>query len=156
MELKLTNGIEGDHEKYAFNCTLWNWNISIRLRVSFAHSLLIVPYGIETVANIACYQRGLLLIVPYGIETANSPCVASYHKLLIVPYGIETSSYRLISISWLTFNCTLWNWNNEGVCKPIRRRRLLIVPYGIETRFTDHIQRIVDYTFNCTLWNWNS
>ena len=54
--------------------------------------LLIVPYGIETPADV---QRGpciSLLIVPYGIETATTTkAVIGVVRLLIVPYGIETS-----------------------------------------------------------------
>ena len=34
------------------------------------NSLLIVPYGIETLQLRASYLGGQLLIVPYGIETA--------------------------------------------------------------------------------------
>ena len=76
-------------------------------------SLLIVPYGIETIEYNRLFQRMfLLLIVPYGIETqcSNSSGHPAYY-LLIVPYGIETLNVR--------HSRTLV--------------MLLIVPYGIET-----------------------
>ena len=52
-------------------------------------SLLIVPYGIET----------LLLLLPCGFLTV----------LLIVPYGIETISIVRESGLQISFNRTLWN-----------------------------------------------
>ena len=57
----------------------------------FATSLLIVPYGIETMWTAESQQDVLvLLIVPYGIETLNDWQVIQLGRLLIVPYGIET------------------------------------------------------------------
>ena len=58
-------------------------------------SLLIVPYGIETVALlIGRTDVLLLLIVPYGIETAYIISQKVNNVLLIVPYGIETRGSR--------------------------------------------------------------
>ena len=55
------------------------------------HSLLIVPYGIETWKDIGSKSVNLLLIVPYGIETNGIIYTFKKRKaLLIVPYGIET------------------------------------------------------------------
>ena len=69
MELKLLNGNQFD--------------------ISF--SLLIVPYGIETMEEMDERMRINLLIVPYGIETQEHRASDSQCKrLLIVPYGIET------------------------------------------------------------------
>ena len=80
------------------------------------------------------------------------------------------------SISALTFNRTLWNWNlvtsfcatrfwkllivpygietwkNVGKVKMVRL--LLIVPYGIETA-ADNLDNDIKKPFNRTLWNWN-
>ena len=54
-------------------------------------TLLIVPYGIETM-NYTFFKvnPNLLLIVPYGIETVRSAIAREAIYLLIVPYGIET------------------------------------------------------------------
>ena len=55
------------------------------------HILLIVPYGIETNADLSKYDISNLLIVPYGIETRNLLVLLICSTLLlIVPYGIET------------------------------------------------------------------
>ena len=97
-------------------------------------------------------------------------------RLLIVPYGIETTAkYRPKNLPSLTFNCTLWNWNdfprsglivrfafnctlwnwnNKGAAQSSRQYGLLIVPYGIETSVLI-LYIIAKSTFNCTLWNWN-
>ena len=56
--------------------------------ISICHSLLIVPYGIETLYGISINLKQLLLIVPYGIETA---------------FVAERFGNRR------TFNRTLWN-----------------------------------------------
>ena len=59
--------------------------------ISELHSLLIVPYGIETFMYLHCLSKKILLIVPYGIETGERWQLSSYlAELLIVPYGIET------------------------------------------------------------------
>ena len=60
-----------------------------------APTLLIVPYGIETL-TLKCITRGLiLLIVPYGIETGLQEAeIWHIQELLIVPYGIETKKIR--------------------------------------------------------------
>ena len=57
----------------------------------FDSSLLIVPYGIETLpAQFFPGSEGLL-IVPYGIETiVTDKILDKLGRLLIVPYGIET------------------------------------------------------------------
>ena len=54
-------------------------------------SLLIVPYGIETIFHCSSICRSRLLIVPYGIETTDELSREPEESLLIVPYGIETS-----------------------------------------------------------------
>ena len=56
-------------------------------------SLLIVPYGIETIEFANNNEIVSLLIVPYGIETRDIPSEGICHSLLIVPYGIETPDY---------------------------------------------------------------
>ena len=53
----------------SFNRTLWNWNIGKRICLLPAFSLLIVPYGIETIKKYGKDKIVELLIVPYGIET---------------------------------------------------------------------------------------
>ncbi len=64
------------------------WKLGNRTPYPF---LLIVPYGIETVALlIGRTDVLLLLIVPYGIETLNEEPGRLIFLLLIVPYGIET------------------------------------------------------------------
>ena len=40
--------------------------------------------------NTSTTSHGTLLIVPYGIETLYNKDGFGYHGLLIVPYGIET------------------------------------------------------------------
>ena len=63
------------------------WNADLN-----SHSLLIVPYGIETTFRSEFLDKLLnLLIVPYGIETVLRLCLTCIQTtLLIVPYGIET------------------------------------------------------------------
>ncbi len=57
----------------------------------FCISLLIVPYGIETLSLHGVSLMLQLLIVPYGIETyLLFIFVLNTVTLLIVPYGIET------------------------------------------------------------------
>ena len=77
---------------------------------TFAITLLIVPYGIETpAASIHLHIFQCLLIVPYGIETSKGWVCPLMTRLLIVPYGIETR----LSVTGLSlrgaFNRTLWN-----------------------------------------------
>ena len=56
-----------------------------------AATLLIVPYGIETLKQLNMKPTQQLLIVPYGIETwVGLRRIGLCKKLLIVPYGIET------------------------------------------------------------------
>ena len=52
-----------------------------------------------------------LLIVPYGIETmASNDSGRGADELLIVPYGIETiKTHTLQAEAKKAFNCTLWN-----------------------------------------------
>ena len=58
--------------------------------------------GIEEFVN-------TLLIVPYGIETLLLLCYMVDNLLLIVPYGIETIRLRVEGVRIVTFNRTLWN-----------------------------------------------
>ena len=44
-----------------------------------------------------------LLIVPYGIETITHIITVSRQKLLIVPYGIETKYISLYSLTFKLF-----------------------------------------------------
>ena len=50
-----------------------------------------------------------LLIVPYGIETLELRLLALEQILLIVPYGIETMYRNQNPYKDLAFNRTLWN-----------------------------------------------
>ena len=51
-----------------------------------------------------------LLIVPYGIETVNNKKNQAWRLvLLIVPYGIETRKVATIFDHPYSFNRTLWN-----------------------------------------------
>ena len=96
MELKQSDKVIYYMAEDAFNCTLWNWNLSNHVRINFIVFLLIVPYGIETPlpALWPCAETELL-IVPYGIETNVAPSGGLPYFLLIVPYGIETSYANL-------------------------------------------------------------
>ena len=50
-----------------------------------------------------------LLIVPYGIETVYGELFGVLTILLIVPYGIETREVQLEERIERSFNRTLWN-----------------------------------------------
>ena len=118
-----------------------------------------------------------LLIVPYGIEIQQPELLVHCRcSLLIVPYGIEMGNLRGWCQSSLSFNRTLWNWNEVRLLVYLHTLVLLIVPYGIEIVqplcVTWHVSKllIVPYgieimmnyykmnghiAFNRTLWNWN-
>ena len=55
--------------KSTFNRTLWNWNRPTIRIIYWKQTLLIVPYGIETIGEMIGNVKVDLLIVPYGIET---------------------------------------------------------------------------------------
>ena len=71
--------------------------------------MLIVPYGIETLARKRYSKLAVVLIVPYGIETPVKRRQEITASVLIVPYGIETHITPLRLHSLLRVNCTLWN-----------------------------------------------
>ena len=51
-----------------------------------------------------------LLIVPYGIETSAQVLLFAHAcLLLIVPYGIETLKKKRQTLLRVAFNRTLWN-----------------------------------------------
>ena len=73
-------------------------------------TVLIVPYGIETIStNQKIQTLRKVLIVPYGIETFKKSDSFDSRYVLIVPYGIETSLYYAPEELRLSVNCTLWN-----------------------------------------------
>ena len=95
-----------------FNRTLWNWNLMSQVLHRRRHTLLIVPYGIETYWFYRIrLLRQLLLIVPYGIETWF--CILARFKLYT--FNRTLWNWNLIgnigTILLITFNRTLWNWN---------------------------------------------
>ena len=55
-----------DHasEQEGVNCTVWNWNGLIVIVLSFAHTVLIVPFGIEMWDDVTSLPSPFVLIVP--------------------------------------------------------------------------------------------
>ena len=95
-----------------------------------------------------------LLIVPYGIET----CVKISKQYSLISFNRTIWNWNNLSSLFLSkktaFNRTIWNWNSLTTWKTFRRASLLIVPYGIETE--DLLLRPVGQSpFNRTIWNWN-
>ena len=104
--------------EYAFNRTLWNWNLWI----------------VHLILNLNSFNRTLW---NWNVCWRSYPICLQL--LLIVPYGIETSDGVTIGNETKSFNRTLWNWNDSLICCSKLRQALLIVPYGIETLIWLHI-----------------
>ena len=95
-----------------FNRTLWNWNmesICLRKSAKFPFNRTLWNWNNCTISSPAF--GSVLLIVPYGIETRIIHFRPITYDLLIVPYGIETRQGNYYTLWTYTFNRTLWNWN---------------------------------------------